>query len=159
MRAVLDIVIVALVAGALSSMANGARAAEWEVKTVSEGGNSCVIVSQKKPISDGYQEVTAQFIVDGKTFAIQSDSVLDPSFNDIGLRVGNKDFFKADKIAKERQAVFESEYASLVKLFKAGLVGTVQLRFWPTWPTKGPQTTSFSLIGFTRAYEDARCGQ
>jgi hypothetical protein len=159
MRAVFDIVIVALVASALSSIANGARAAEWEVKTVSEGGSPCVIVSQKKPISDGYQEVTAQFIVDGKTFAIQSDSVLDPSFNDIGLRVGGKEFFKADKVAKDRQAIFESEYASLVKLFKAGLVGSVQLRFWPTWPTKGPQTASFSLIGFTRAYEEARCGQ
>src|SRR5580765_4449142 len=101
------------IAGALGC-AGMALAAEWEVKTVSEGGSACVIISQKRPISDGYQEVTAQFVVDGKTFSIQSDSVLDPSFNDIGLRVGNKEFIKADKIVKDRQAIFESEYGYLV---------------------------------------------
>jgi hypothetical protein len=94
--------------------------------------------------------------VDGKAVTIQSDSVVDPSFNDIGLRVGKKDFIKADKAA-DKQAVFESDYANLVRLFKAGLAATVQMRFWPTWPTKGPQQASISLIGFTRAYEEARC--
>ena len=160
MRSIFSILCGALV-GCSAALANEhSMAAEWEVKAVSEGGaNSCVIVSEKKPISDGYQEVTAQFVVDGKTIAIQSESVLDPSFNDIGLRVGKKEFVKADKVVKDRQAVFDTEYANLVKLFKGGLVATVQMRFWPTWPSKGPQHASFSLIGFTRAYEEARCGQ
>ena len=135
-----------------------AGAAEWEVKAVNDG-KGCQIVSAKKPISDGYQEISAQILVDSKTVAVQSDSVLDGSFSDLGLTVGKKDYIKADRIAKERQAVFESQYAELVKLFKAGLVTTVQLRFWPTWPSKGPQTAAFSLIGFTRAYDEAKCAQ
>jgi hypothetical protein len=137
-----------------------AGAVEWEVKAVNDGkSGACLIVSEKKPISDGYQEVTAQILVDSKTVAVQSDSVLDGSFSDLGLTVGKKDYVKADRIAKERQAVFESHYAELVKLFKAGLATTVQLRFWPTWPSKGPQTAAFSLIGFTRAYDEAKCAQ
>lgn len=150
----------AAVACAAVLYAANAGAAEWEVKAISDGkAGACLIVSEKKPISDGYQEVTAQIVVDNKTVAVQADSVLDGSFSDLGLTVAKKDFIKADRIAKERQAVFESHYAELVKLFKAGLVTTIQLRFWPTWPSKGPQTAAFSLIGFTRAYEEAKCAQ
>jgi hypothetical protein len=29
----------------------------------------------------------------------------------------------------------------------------VRLRFWPTWPATGTHSATFSLIGFTRAYE------
>ncbi|HEY0338685.1 MAG TPA: hypothetical protein VGC70_15180 [Burkholderiales bacterium] len=147
----------AVAACALALNVANARGAEWEVKAVSDGKASCLIVSDKKPISDGYQEITAQILVDDKTVAIQSDSVLDGSFSDLGVRIGNKDFIKADRIAKERQAVFEAQYAELVRLYKAGLVTTVHLRFWPTWPSKGVQTAAFSLIGFTRAYEEAKC--
>ena len=147
----------AAVACAVALNAAEAGAADWEVKVVGDGKAGCLIVSDKKPISDGYQEITAQISVDNKTVAIQSDSVLDGSFSDLGVRIGNKDYIKADRIAKERQAVFESQYAELVRLYKAGLVTTVHLRFWPTWPSKGLQTAAFSLIGFTRAYEEAKC--
>ena len=158
MRATRFIFAAAVVLGSCSALELSAVAAEWEVKTPAEGGsNSCVIVSQKQAISDGYQESSIRFVVDGKAVTIQSDSVVDPSFNDIGLRVGKKEFIKADKAA-DKQVVFESDYANLVRLFKAGLAATVQMRFWPTWPTKGPQQASISLIGFTRAYEEARCG-
>jgi hypothetical protein len=150
----------AALACAAALNAADAGAAEWEVKAVADGkAGGCLIVSAKKPISDGYQDITAQILVDSKTVAVQSDSVLDGSFSDLSVTVGKKDYIKADRIAKERQAVFESQYAELVKLFKAGLVTMVQLRFWPTWPTKGPQTAAFSLIGFTRAYDEAKCAQ
>jgi hypothetical protein len=160
MRVFIKVATTLLLFCAASGTASRSHASDWEVKSGGgEKGGSCVITSAKKAISDGYQEVTAWFVVDGKTVTLQSDSVLDPSFSDIGLRVGKKEFIKADKVVKERQAVFESEYANLVRLFKAGLAATVQMRFWPTWPSKGPQTTSISLIGFTKAYEEANCGQ
>jgi hypothetical protein len=45
-----------------------------------------------------------------------------------------------------------SRYGTLVDQFKRGLRARVQLRFWPTWPTTGVHSATFSLIGFTRAY-------
>lgn len=136
-------------------------AADWEVKTVSDGKkNSCFVTSAIRPIFDGYQQVTAQIIIDAKGVAVKSDSVLDPGSSDIGLKVSKKDFIAADKVLKDKQAVFDSNYDSIVKLFKAGREVTLQLRFWPTWPATGTHTASFSLMGFTKAYEDAmKCEQ
>ena len=158
-----------LISGALACALTGqALAADWEVNTVSDAKKtSCFIASAKRPISDGYQEITAQIIVDDKSILVKSDSVLDPSFSDIGLKVGSREFVHADNVKdkqaaldstygkKDRQATFDSNYEKIVPQFKAGRETTVQLRFWPTWPATGTHSASFTLIGFTKAYLEA----
>ena len=141
---------------ALLGTASSAFAKDWETKVVADGKkNSCVVVSAPRPINDGYQPVTAQIVVDSKSVSVKSDSVFDMGSSDIGFRVGKRDLIAADKVLKDKQAVFDSNYDTLVKLFKAGKEVTLQARFWPTWPTTGTHNTSFSLIGFTKAYEEA----
>ena len=131
-------------------------AADWEVKVVPDAKKkSCLVVSAAKSIFDGYQQVTAQIVVDGKSVAVRSDSVLDNGSSDIGFRVGKKELIAADKVVREKQALFDSNYENLVRLFKAGRDVTLQARFWPTWPATGTHSTSFTLIGFTKAYEEA----
>ena len=131
-------------------------ATEWQVNQESgRDKNFCVITSAKMHVNDGYQEVSAQIIVDSNTVVVKTDSVLDPGFSDIGMSVGKRDLIMIDKVKQEKQAVFDSNYAKIVQQFKEGLVVTVQLRFWPTWPVTGIHTVSFSLIGFLKAYEEA----
>ncbi|MBI3052852.1 MAG: hypothetical protein HYY77_02200 [Betaproteobacteria bacterium] len=90
-------------------------AADWEVKNISDGKkNSCLVVSAAKSIFDGYQQVTAQIIVDNKSVAVKSDSVLDMGSSDIGLKVGKRDLVPADKIVKDKQAIFDSNYDEIV---------------------------------------------
>ena len=131
-------------------------ATDWQVdKESGRDKNFCAITSVKMHVNDGYQEVNAQIIVDSNTVVVKTDSVLDPGFSDIGMKVGKRDLILIDKVKQEKQAVFESNYTKIVQQFKEGLVVTVQLRFWPTWPVTGIHTVSFSLIGFLKAYEEA----
>ena len=136
--------------------ATGVLAAEWQVGQLSSGNkNFCVITSAKKSVNDGYQEVSAQIIVDSNTVIVKTDSELDPSFSDIGMRIGNRDLIPVGSVKQKKEADFESHYAKIVQLFKEGREVTVQLRFWPTWPVTGVHSVSFSLIGFIKAYDEA----
>jgi hypothetical protein len=127
-------------------------AAEWAVKSVD--GSGCVLESSSESLSDGYQTTTAHIRVDGKMVSVASPSVFDAGFNDIRIVVDEQEqeMFPMDRLADPRTAVFESRYAALVEQFKRGLRARVQLRFWPTWPETGTHSSTFSLIGFTRAH-------
>ena len=140
----------------LLSAASHVMAAEWQVDNISSGNkNLCIITSAKMPVDDGYQKVNAQIVVDSNTIIVKTESELDPAFSDIGMKIGNRDFIPVDKVKLQKQADFELHYAKIIQQFKEGREVTVQLRFWPTWPVTGTHSVSFSLIGFTKAYDEA----
>lgn len=128
----------------------------WHVQRTTEGGAvKCRIESEKVPINDGYQNVTAQIIVTSNNIVqIVSDSIYDAGAGDIGVQVDKNAFVKLDKLAGEKTAVFEASAPTLIPQFKAGLRARLQLRFWPTWPVTGTHDAEVSLIGFTKAYEE-----
>ena len=124
--------------------------AEWTVKP--SVGSGCVLESSPESLTDGYQTTIARIRVDGKMVSVSSPSVFDAGSKDIRIVVDEQEIVPMDRLADPRTAVFESRYAALVEQFKRGLRARVQLRFWPTWPTTGTHSATFSLIGFTRAY-------
>lgn len=128
----------------------------WRVQRVTEGGAmKCRIESEKVAINDGYQKVTAQILVTANNVVqVVSESVFDGGSGDIGVQVDKDAFVKSDKLATEKMVVFETGAAILIPQFKAGLRARAQLRFWPTWPVTGTHDADFSLIGFTKAYEE-----
>ena len=128
----------------------------WRLQRTTEGGTvKCRIESEKAPVKDGYQDVTAQLVVPaGGGVLVVSESTFDAGSGDIGIQVDKNAFVKADKLAGDKTVVFETSGATLVSQFKAGLSARAQLRFWPTWPVTGTHDAVFSLIGFTKAYED-----
>lgn len=149
--------IIRMVAWAVPCMAGTvATAADWQIGQAMGGSKAvCALNSAKNPVHDGYQQVSAQIIVDKDVVIVKSDSILDPSFSDIGMRVGDREFVPMDKVRDQKQAVFESNYSKIVQQFKEGREVNVQLRFWPTWPATGTHSVSFSLMGFTKAYAEA----
>jgi hypothetical protein len=133
-----------------------ARAADWTVTTVARAdgpGLRCVLESSRQSLPDGYQKTTAYISVAPRSVVVTSASVLDGGFKDIGLVVDQGEFIVMDRLAGDKTAVFDSQYDRVVEQFKAGLQARVQLRFWPTWPATGAHSTTFSLIGFTKAYD------
>jgi hypothetical protein len=128
----------------------------WHVQRVTEGGAvKCRIESEKVSVNDGYQKVTAQILVSADNVVkIVSESVFDAGSGDIGVQVDKDPFVKADKLATEKTVLFEAGASVLIPQFKAGLKARAQLRFWPTWPVTGTHDAEFSLIGFTKAYEE-----
>lgn len=140
----------------LAAQTAGAQSSDWRVEKLEDGNKeSCVVVSVKQPVFDGYQQVMAWITVDDRTVTLRSQSVFDPSFSDVGFKLSSGSFVPIDGIREQRQAVFESQYSKLVQEFKRGREVSAQLRFWPTWPATGVHLASFSLIGFTKAYNEA----
>lgn len=133
-----------------------ARAADWTVKTVARAdgpGVRCVLESSRRSLPDGYQTTTAYISVAPRSVTVTSVSPLDGSFKDIGVVVDQEELMAMDRLEGDKTAVFDSHYDRVVERFKAGLQARVQLRFWPTWPATGVHSTTFSLIGFTKAYD------
>ena len=140
---------------ALLALGGSAAADEWSVKTVARTdgpGTRCVLESARQSLSDGYQDTMAYVTVDGRSVAVTSASNLDPGFSDIGLVIDQEPLVPMDQLAGMKTALFDTKYARLVELFKAGARLRVQLRFWPEWPATGTHSAIFSLIGFTKAY-------
>jgi hypothetical protein len=129
----------------------------WHVQRATEGGTvKCRIESEKVPINDGYQKVTAQLIVlADNTIQIVSLSTYDGGSGDIGIQVDKNAFVKFDKVVGDKVVTFDAAAtAILIPQFKAGLLARAQLRFWPTWPVTGTHDADISLIGFTKAYDE-----
>jgi hypothetical protein len=150
-------VAIVLLVLALSLTGTGvARAADWTVKTVARAdgpGVRCVLESSRQSLPDGYQKTTAYISVAPRSVTVISVSALDGGFKDIGLVVDQGELIPMDRLEGDKTAVFDSQYDRVVEQFKVGLQARVQLRFWPTWPATGAHSTTFSLIGFTKAYD------
>lgn len=118
----------------------------------------CFLFTPVKSIDDGQGETPVALRLDAKSLHVTTNSNIDAEFGDLGISVDGKDLVSADSVVRETNVVFESGLKTLVEQFTAGRTATLQLRFWPTWPTTGPKTVEFSLIGFTKAYKDmANC--
>lgn len=133
-----------------------APAADWAVSTQARtdgAGVRCVVQSARRALPDGYQTTSASITVAPRSVAVTSVSVLDGGFKDIGLQVDQKEFIPMDRLEGDKTALFDSKFDRVVEQFKAGVEVRVRLRFWPTWPATGTHSATFSLIGFTRAYE------
>ena len=93
-----------------TGLATVAGAANWEVSPAPRGGKkTCLLVSAKQPVNDGYQVVEAQIIVDEHSVVVKSESVLDPGFSDNALVVAKHPYIPADEIRNRGQAVFEKQ--------------------------------------------------
>ena len=123
-------------------------------RTVASQANEarCYLKSDVMILNDGYQDIKAFMGIHLDRLLVNTGSPLDTSFSDIGLQVDKNDFILMDSVSSRQAALFTESYAQLIEQFKKGRSVRVQLRFWPTWPTTGTHSVSFSLIGFSKAY-------
>lgn len=126
----------------------GADGRNWRVSETSP----CFLFTPVKSIDDGQGTTPVALRLDGNGLHVTTSSNIDAEFDDLGISVDGREMVKADSVVREKNVVFESGLPTLVEQFIAGRTATLQLRFWPTWPTTGPKTVDFSLIGFTSAY-------
>lgn len=133
-----------------------ADAPNWQVTRESGGGKGgCALRSAPVAVNDGYQTVQARILVDEGKVVVESPSDLDTGFSDIGLALRDQALMRIDRVEGKKRAVFESGYGAIVKGFKAGREVEVRLRFWPEFPVTGVHSARFSLMGFTKAYNEA----
>ena len=128
--------------------------AEWSVVDETRGMTGCALETAEISLFDGYQDTRLRLSVADGELRVKTESNIDFSFNDVGLAVDGKDFIPADTVVDERQVLFRSGMEVVIEQFIRGHSVTVYLRFWPSYPATQRYEARFSLMGFTRAYQD-----
>ena len=141
---------------------SGVASADWTAKHILDPVKDearCMLESDKKVINDGYQDTEIILRIDDQVLLVATKSNIDASKGDVGLAVDKHEFIKMDRLKLEQTVVFDKQIAEIVEQFKKGLRVTLTLRFWPTYPSTGAKTVTFSLIGFTKAHNElGSCG-
>jgi len=149
------------VPGLMVIMVAGIAQAEppnWQVETTAgerPTAERCVVVSAEKRIDDGYATTPVRIEVSRDRVQVITESHIDPAYPDQGLQVDAYAPIEPDEPFPEHEttARFQEAFAQLLEQFKRGYELTVRLGFWPTWPMTETRSITFSLRGFTRAYE------
>ena len=143
----------ALMFAALCITPHATRAA-WFSDDKEPGITGCILETEDISLFDGYQETRLRLsVADGKLL-VKTESNIDLSFSDVGLAVDGKNFIPADGVTDEKHVLFVSDTDAMFEQFIRGRTVTVHLRFWPTYPATQSYKARFSLMGFTRAYNN-----
>ena len=128
--------------------------AEWFAGDAAPGMTGCALETGEISLFDGYQDTQLRLGITDEALRVRTDSNIDLSFNDVGLAVDGKDFIAADAVVDEKDVLFSSGTEAILEQFIRGHSVTLYLRFWPSYPATQRYEARFSLMGFTRAYNN-----
>ena len=131
-----------------------AACAEWSAVDADPGMTACTLETGEISLFDGYQDTRLRLDLANGQLRVKTESNIDFSFGDVGLAVDGKDFIAADAVVDEKHVLFSSSTDAVLEQFIRGHAVTVYLRFWPSYPATQRYEARFSLIGFTRAYNN-----
>jgi len=143
----------ALIFAAMCIVSHATRA-DWFAANTESGITGCVLETGEISLFDGYQDTRLRLSVADEELRVKTDSNIDINFSDAGLAVDGKKFIPADAVADEKHLLFSSNAGAIIDQFIRGRSVTVYLRFWPSYPATQRYEARFSLIGFTRAYNN-----
>lgn len=133
----------------LLALANVAHA-NWKIDSTGLSGQ-CALVSPVLKINDGQGETKIQLKLNKEQLLVTTDSNIDNTMKDIGLKVDDKVFIYITEVIDTTHVVFGKDRINeIISQFVPGRRVLIHLRFWPTWPATGVKTAEFSLIGFTK---------
>ena len=141
---------------AVAVLASQAASADWTAKVAYDpfkDESRCVVESPAQAIDDGYQDTDVFLRLDSTNLMVMTSSNVDIASPDVGVRVDKYELIKPDSVYLEQNVVFKRDIAKIIERFKEGRRATFTLKFWPTYPDTGVKTATFSLIGFTKAYD------
>jgi hypothetical protein len=127
--------------------------AQWTLQQDMRSHAGCVLVSGVASVFDGYNDTSLKLAVHDRKLLVMTDANIDLGASDVGLSVDKNKFIEADGVTNETNVLFETNIESIIEQFIRGRSVKLYLRFWPSYPSKGRHETSFSLIGFTKAYK------
>jgi len=143
----------AIMVAALGVASPAARGG-WSATDAAPGMTGCSLETEEISLFDGYQDTLLRLSVTNEELRVKTESNIDLSFGDVGLSVDGKAFIPADAVVDEKQVLFSSGTDAALEQFIRGQAVTVYLRFWPSYPATKRYQARFSLIGFTRAYNN-----
>jgi len=139
---------------ALCIVSFAASANNWRVvvdKDPLSQQTGCLMMSAEKITKDGQTTTPVVILYNGNQFVVKTESNIDLSYVDSGLRVDAKNTHKIDRLYNRTDAVFEKESDQIRDEFIQGLRARLTFGFWPTWPKTHSHIIDFDLRGFTTA--------
>jgi hypothetical protein len=138
-------------------LASQVASADWTAKVAYDpfkDESHCVVESPARAIDDGYQDTDVFLRLDSTNLMVMTRSNVDVAGSDVGVRVDKYELIQPDSIYMEQNVVFKKDISKIIEQFKEGRRATFTLKFWPTYPDTGVKMATFSLIGFTKAYDN-----
>jgi hypothetical protein len=126
--------------------------ADWNVKKRSAASSRCYLESDTVEMNDGYRTISVRAKLDGNKLVIITPSNIDKSYSDIRVQVDYKAPIEAVGLVGNKSVSFSDLSDDMIVDMKMGLNLRAYIRFWPTWPATKAQPVTFSLLGFTTAY-------
>jgi len=115
---------------------------------------SCALETGDIIVFDGYQDTGLKLSLTETGLLVRTKSNIDMSYDDVGLAVDGGRFIPADAVVDEQDVLFSRNSDTIIEQFIRGGSVKLFLRFWPTYPATQRREARFSLMGFTRAYND-----
>ena len=128
--------------------------ADWNVRQAAAGSTGCVLETTDIIMHDGYQDTWARLNINAERLLVMTDSNIDTGFDDIALQVDGQALVQAGAAVDEKNLRFDSDMAAVIERFRKGNKVRVYLRFWPSYPATQRYAAVFSLMGFTRTWNE-----
>ncbi len=116
----------------------------------------CILTSMPVNIFDGYEQTEVQLYLTSSAIFAKTQSHIDLSYPETGLRVDSSRLRTFEKVAKLTNAVISSEIDGVLASMVPGQQVVVRLGFWPTWPVTSTREAVFQLEGFPEAFRALR---
>jgi len=110
--------------------------------------DTCRLISNKIPLSDGYEETTLRAEVLLDAINIHTGSNIDLSYENSGIQLGDAELVPYSKLMGEISATVEGGFTDELAL---GGEMTVNIGFWPTWPKTETQQVVIPLSDMDKA--------
>jgi hypothetical protein len=120
------------------------------------GRDRCLLASKAETINDGHDDISISLVLTADALLVVTASNIDLTYPGIGLQVDQLAPIQIDRLFKDTMPVFDREIETILEEFIKGYRAKVSLGFWPTWPKTETQSATFSLLGFTKAYQAFR---
>jgi len=112
----------------------------------------CILASESVNIQDGYDRTNVQVLLTLDSIYVSTDSNIDLSYPQTGIRIGTGTLRPFDKLAGQTAAMVSGDDVSaLYASMTSSPDMVVRLGFWPTWPVTETREASYSLEDFHTA--------
>lgn len=122
----------------------------WRVNAERTG--ACALESTPVTVNDGYLDTPVRLRFTGGTLRVLTESNIDLQGQDLGVQVDDNAPVPFSALEGKTDVLVGGDLDAVVEQFVRGREAGVKLRFWPSWPVTGTKTATFSLIGFTKAW-------
>ena len=113
----------------------------------------CLMETENMKIFDGENFIKLRIVYARDKLVIITNANVDPSYDNVGITVDNKNHLKFDLYRDKTTAVINGFSDEKLKYFSKGKIAELSIGFWPSWPKTEPSKVLIDLAGFRKEHD------